>query len=504
MPNAFGTNAPSGQDVKPVEARDRGHGPQRNGFRNLVILRSGGSVNKAMSVAKISGSCRMRVLKKAIVVLCVLAVVGYGGAWGLAQIFLNTGGTPTEPAAKVDAALIARGKYLADAGDCAACHTEPGGKPFAGGQPFATPIGTIYSTNITPDTATGIGRYSYADFVRAVRLGIAPGVGPLYPAMPFPSYAVISDGDMQALYAYFLHGIAPVRQADKAGTIPWPLSMRWPLAYWQFLFGRQAPFQPQAGHDAAWNRGAYLVEGLGHCGACHTPRGIAMQEVALNASNSEYLSGSVIDNWFAPSLRSEEHIGLGAWSVADIAQFLKTGHMASTAVFGSMTDVVEHSTQYLTDGDLSAIADYLKSLPAARSTDAFVPGKAQQTADTLKKPPYPSPGANVYMQACAGCHQPTGAGVPGTFPSLADNPIVISQYPESLIRVVLEGAPVAKVKSGGPTMPMPALGAMLSNKQIADVASFVRSAWGNSAPPVTEAQVASLRAATAPVAAAKK
>ncbi len=232
-----------------------------------------------------------------------------------------------------------------------------------------TPIGAIYSTNITPDQGkTGIGDYSFEDFDNAVRHGVAKNGDTLYPAMPYPSYARVSEEDMQALYAYFMHGVEPVEQANKASDIPWPLSMRWPLAIWRWTFAPEVKdFQAAAGQDPVLARGAYLVEGLGHCGACHTPRSITMQEKALSNGErgEDYLAGSSapMDGWIAKSLRGDHRTGLGSWSEADLVSFLRTGRSERSAVFGGMTDVVEHSMQYLSDADLTAIARYLKSLP---------------------------------------------------------------------------------------------------------------------------------------------
>ena len=258
-------------------------------------------------------------------------------------------------------ALIKQGEYLARAGDCVACHTAKGGKPFAGGLAMETPIGTIYSTNITPDK-NGIGSYSFEDFDKAVRHGVAQNGSTLYPAMPYPSYARVNEADMRALYAYFMKGVKPVEQANQEADIPWPLSMRWPLAIWRWLFAPAVEdFKPDAGKDVVLNRGAYLVEGLGHCGACHTPRALTMQEKALNASDSPaFLSGSApLEGWIAKNLRGDHKDGLGSWSEDQLVQFLKTGRSDRSAVFGGMSDVIVHSMQYMSDEDLTAIARYL-------------------------------------------------------------------------------------------------------------------------------------------------
>ncbi|MEJ5066220.1 cytochrome c [Erwinia rhapontici] len=381
-------------------------------------------------------------------------------------------------------ALIQRGDYLARAGDCVACHTKAGGEPFAGGLPMATPIGTIYSTNITPDKQSGIGGYSYDDFQKAVRHGVAKNGDTLYPAMPYPSYAVVSDDDMQALYAYFMHGVKPVAQANQESDIPWPLSMRWPLAIWRGIFAPDVKaFQPIKGQDAVLARGQYLVEGLGHCGACHTPRSITMQEKALNNDEgSDFLSGSnaPIDGWTASNLRGDGRDGLGRWSEDDLVQFLRMGRNDHTAVFGGMTDVVQHSLQHLTPEDATAIARYLKSLGAKDPNQVgFTPDDT--VAKALWKGDDSKTGASVYVDSCAACHKTDGSGYKRFFPELRGNPVVLAEDPTSLIHIVLSGAQLPGMKDAPTTITMPAFGWRLNDQQVADVVNFVRTSWGNTA-----------------------
>lgn len=393
--------------------------------------------------------------------------------------------------------LIKRGEYLARAGDCVACHTSKDGKPFAGGLPMETPIGTIYSTNITPDKESGIGSYSYDDFQKAVRHGIAKNGDTLYPAMPYPSYAVVSDEDMQALYAYFMHGVAPVAQQNKESDIPWPLSMRWPLAIWRTVFAPNVKaFQPKAGEDKELARGRYLVEGLGHCGACHTPRSFTMQEKALNdAKGSDYLAGSnaPIDGWTASNLRGDNRDGLGRWSQDDLAQFLRTGRNDDTAAFGGMTDVVEHSLQYLSEEDINAIARYLKSLGAKDPSQAgFQPDDA--VAQALWKGDDSKPGAATYVDSCAACHRTDGRGYKRFFPALRGNPVVLADDPTSLIHIVLTGGTLPGVKDAPSSVVMPGFGWRLNDNQVADVVNFIRTSWGNKGEkPVTAHDVAEVR-----------
>ncbi len=394
--------------------------------------------------------------------------------------------------------MVKRGEYLARAGDCVACHTAKGGKPFAGGLPMATPIGTIYSSNITPDKQTGIGAYSYDDFEAAVRRGIAKNGDTLYPAMPYPSYAVVSDEDMHALYAYFMQSVTPVAQENKATDIPWPLSMRWPLAIWRKIFAPEVkPFTPVASDDATINRGRYLVEGLAHCGACHTPRAITMQEKVLNGQdNSTYLAGSSapIDGWTASNLRGDNREGLGRWSEQDLEQFLRYGRNDQTAVFGGMTDVVEHSLQYLTDEDITAIARYLKTLAPKDPNQKPFAGD-DTVAKALWQGDDQKTGASEYVDSCAACHKTDGTGYKRFFPQLKGNPVVLDSDPTSLIHIILTGARLPGVKGAPTAITMPAFGWRMNDQQVADLVNFVRSSWGNqSQTSVTADDVAKLRA----------
>lgn len=390
--------------------------------------------------------------------------------------------------------LIKQGEYLARAGDCVACHTAKGGKPFAGGLPMETPIGVIYSTNITPDK-TGLGDYSFEDFDKAVRHGVAKSGSTLYPAMPYPSYARVSDSDMQALYAYFMKGVEPVAQENKDSDIPWPLSMRWPLAAWRWMFAPAVEaHQAQAAADPVVSRGAYLVEGLGHCGACHTPRALTMQEKALSAADGNaFLSGSApLEGWIAKSLRGDHKDGLGSWSEEQLVQFLKTGRSDRSAVFGGMSDVVVHSMQYMSETDLTAIARYLKSLPAVDSKDQ--PHQYdKQVAEALWKGDDRKPGASVYIDNCAACHRTDGHGYTRVFPALAGNPVVQTADATSLINIVLNGGTLPATHAAPSTFTMPAFAWRLSDQEVADVVSFIRGSWGNKGAPVKANDVADLR-----------
>lgn len=397
-----------------------------------------------------------------------------------------------------DPVLIARGAYLAKLGDCAGCHTVPKqGAPFAGGLGMGSPFGIIYSTNITPDLQTGIGRYSYADFEHAVRDGVAPGGKRLYPAMPYASFTKINDADMQALYAYFMHGVQPVNHRPPETRLPFPFSLRWGLFFWDVAFVQHARFKPHDEHDAQWNRGAYIVQSLGHCGACHTPRGPGFEERGYDESSRSYLTGGANDNWFAPNLTGDPGSGLGRLSQRDIVSFLRSGHGVGVHVvtFGSMVAVVEDSAQYFDDDDLNAVAHYLKSLPVRAPSGAYDPRspKTAQMAVALKTGEIERPGAGLYLSFCAKCHQADGRGVPQKFPALAGNPAVLAPDTSSLIRLVVEGGNSPQTLGGPEHRKMPAFAKQFTDTEIASVLTFVRNNWGNEARPVVTRDVSVLR-----------
>jgi mono/diheme cytochrome c family protein len=398
--------------------------------------------------------------------------------------------------ATADPALIAKGEYVAQAGDCVACHTVKGGKPFAGGLPLETPIGMIYSTNITPDIKTGIGSYAFEDFDKAVRQGIRKDGSTLYPAMPFPSYARVSDEDMRALYAYFQSGVAAVSQPNRAVDIPWPLSIRWPLAYWRWMFAPQvSSVVPLKGDDPLRARGAYLVEGLGHCGTCHTPRAVTLQEKALSDDASgRFLSGGApIEGWIAKDLRGSSVTGLGRWTEQDIVAFLQTGRNDHTAVFGGMSDVVVHSLQHLSEPDLRAIAHYLKSLPAGDPNEKPLATTTDDTASKLHDLKVENLGGRVYADNCMACHRSDGMGYAQTFPGLARNAVLSDPAADSIIRIVLIGHTVPATEQAVTAYTMPAFGWRLSDEEVAAVTTFIRQAWGNTGTNVTAEAVSSVR-----------
>ena len=382
--------------------------------------------------------------------------------------------------------LLKRGEYVSRLGDCIACHTAVDGKPMAGGLALSTPFGMIYSTNITPDASTGIGNYSFTQFDQAMRKGVAADGHNLYPAMPFPSYAKMTTDDMQALFAYLKQGVTPVVQANKPSDMQWPFSMRWGLSLWKAVFLKDTAFKPDSSKSASWNRGAYIAQGLGHCGSCHTPRGIAFQEKAMGDADSggkQYLAGFTFNVWHAANLRD-------LWSVPETVRFLKTGRNSFGAAAGSMTEVIQHSTQHFTDADLTALAEYLKSLP---SGDAAASRKApaspvQASAADL----YKTRGGLGYVQFCSTCHRRDGRGVGDIFPTLAQNTSVQAKDATSVIHIALSGWQSATTQHSPRAFGMPGYSS-LDDREIAEITTFVRTQWGNQGEAVSADQVRKIR-----------
>jgi len=354
-----------------------------------------------------------------------------------------------------------------------------------------SPFGVIYSSNITPDRDIGIGRYSLHDFEQAIRHGVRRDGKRLYPAMPFPSFAGLTDADVADLYHYFMTEVKPVASRPPVTDLPFPFDQRWGLYFWDAVFVRHAPFEAHSDQSVAWNRGAYLVRTLGHCGACHTPHGPAYEERGYDESAPLFLTGATLDHWYAADLSGNRAAGTGRLDERDIVALLRTGHNDTSAVFGSMADAVSVSTQYLSDADLAAIAVYLKSLPARGEKATYRPGALAASAPaqaSLRE----RPGAGIYGGFCQKCHGAEGAGEAGKYPALAGNQAVLAADPVGLIRLVLEGGSSPATAQSGPEK-MPAFEHELSDADIADVLTYLRSAWGNGAAPVTTKTVGALR-----------
>jgi mono/diheme cytochrome c family protein len=376
--------------------------------------------------------------------------------------------------------VIEHGRYMAIAGDCAACHTAKGGEPFAGGGALETPFGTLLSPNITPDLATGIGGWTDDQFVDAVRNGIGHHGIHLYPAMPYTYYTKMFRADVIAIRA-FIDTLQPVRNEVHANQLPFPFNQRETMLGWNELYFTPREFNPDPSKSAEWNRGAYLVEGAEHCGLCHTPKNVMGGD-----ENSRAMQGSVLQNWYAPDLTGDRRVGIGDWTVDDIVLYLKTGRNRYDIASGPMADAVHHSTSHLTDADLRAIAVYLKELP---------PGGGDLPQPVSGQEPAMQQGQAIYNNQCAACHTVGGEGIVGLFSRLSGAPLVQQAQATSLIRVVLEGSR-AVATDEAPTGPaMPSFAWKLSDTDIAAVITYIRNSWGNAALPVSPGEVGNMRQA---------
>ena len=401
---------------------------------------------------------------------------------------LALSGVALQAQAEDEAALIKQGEYLSRLGDCMACHSVAGKAAYAGGLAIESNLGTIYSTNITPDKAHGIGNYSEQQFSDAVRKGVLPDGSRLYPAMPYPDYAKISDADMHALWVYFMKGVKPSSEQPQETKLSFPFSQRWGMRFWNWAFTSDKPFQPIGGASAEVNRGAYIVESLGHCGSCHTPRGLGMNEKSLDSSDKTFLAGGSLNNWDVPSLRGMPH-----WSEQEVIDYLQTGRNDKAAVGGEMKSVIEHSSSHMTDADLKAIAAYLKFLGGNPPLQAYNVQAQQQTEAKLTAAKNLSEGERLYLDNCGACHFVTGKGAPGIFPELDQATIVNAGNPTGLIHTILVGAQQPSTAKAPSTLAMPGFGQRLSDEEVAQLATFVRQGWSNRAAAVTKEQVADVR-----------
>lgn len=390
-----------------------------------------------------------------------------------APIAMLTAPIPDGP----NADLIRRGRYLTIAGDCVSCHTRAGGHPFEGGLGLKTPFGVIYSPNITSDHDNGVGGWTPDQFFAALHKGVAPGGKYLYPALPYPHFTTIPRADSDAILAY-LKTVPAHNYVQPANRLPFPLDIRLGMIAWNALNFSPHAFRPDPSKPLAWNRGAYLVEGLGHCGACHTAK------TALGAERHDRaLQGGKLDNWVAPDLTGNGRTGLGNWSAADIVEYLKTGRNAHSNAAGQMAEVVTYSTSLLNDQDLAAIATYLKSLKPSAETASPPPAAAAMRA-----------GGAIYADACTACHLAAGKGQPRLFPPLAGSAAAQQADPTGVIRLILAGGRTAPTRARASFQSMPSFAWKLNDQQVADVATYIRNSWGNRAKPVTGRQVGDLRA----------
>ena len=414
----------------------------------------------------------------AVLIPAVVGVVGFGvfaAVWGVPSV-------PNHPTA-ADDKTIAKGKYLAAAGDCASCHTAEGGEEFAGGLPIDTPFGRLYSSNITPDADTGIGGMTSAEFYQLIAYGADSVFRPLYPAMPYTSFHNVTREDSDALHAYFM-SITPVKASAESNEMDFPFNIR-PLMFgWNFLFASREAFKNDPDKDEVWNRGAYLVEGLGHCGECHTPRNLLG---AMEASDS--LAGAIIEDFEAPDIRAEALEARG-WNREDLALYFETGASPEGSTFGPMFLAVKNSLRLLTHDDRVAIANYLLDLPddAPSKGEAILSGLGQDAHLNES-------GQALYLSHCSLCHGPEGQGVPDAMPPLEGNSTLAEADGVNLVQVIVQGVPTQAISQTSGYGPMPSFRDRLDVTQIADIVNYLRSAFaagGEELPPLTSTDVAKI------------
>lgn len=426
----------------------------------------------------------MKLTLRLLIALAILVLIAAGAVyWMQPGVLPERPGAGSHGATNATTQIINRGEYLARAGDCVACHTLPNGKPFAGGRPMPTPFGALYVPNITPDDETGIGRWTADDFYRMMHTGVSKDGTLLYPAMPFASYTKVTRADSDAIYAYLM-SVTPVKQPNRPHELKFPFNNRDLLLGWRTLYFKEGEYVPDPAQTVEWNRGAYLVQGLGHCAMCHT---------AINAlggsSESKAFEGGMIpnQNWYAPSLTSNREAGLGNWDIQDIADLLQVGVSHRGTTYGPMAEVVYNSLQYLSDDDVKAMAVYLKALP---QRDSEPPPTSQAR---LVDPGVMETGRKVYAAQCAVCHGDEGKGHPPAFPPLAGNQSITMSSPVNSIRMVLNGGYAPGTKKNPRPHGMPPFSHILSDEEVAAVVTYIRVAWDNSGTPVAPAQANELR-----------
>ncbi len=395
----------------------------------------------------------------------------------MAAVSTNSSSPSTAAIDPQDFEQIERGHYLSIVGSCETCHTQAGEPRFAGGRPIETPFGLLISPNITPDPDTGIGAWSDDEFVNSLTKGRGRHGTYLYPAMPYTYMTRTTRADALAIRAY-LNTVPAVRNAVKSNQLPFPFNIRSAMAAWNALFFTPGEFKPVPGKSEEWNRGAYLAEGLMHCGMCHTPKNVLGGD-----RTGERLQGYALQGWFAPNITNDTRRGLGGWSVDDIVSYLKSGHNRTTDATGLMSEVVSLATSKMSDADLRAMAVYLKD-------QSGPPPGAPAAADSAVM----TRGGRIYADECSACHAPDGKGVSGMIPSLNGSALAQQDDPTSMLRVLLRGAR-SVATDRAPTAPaMPAFGPVLSNDDAAAVLTFVRNSWGNKAAPVSADTVSRARA----------
>ncbi len=422
-----------------------------------------------------------RVVITTFLLLLVIAV-GLAVAWNV----FRPGFLPhvAGPQGAAPAKVLDRGEYLARAGDCVACHTEPGGTEFAGGRAMPTPFGNLYTPNITPDDETGIGRWTADEFYRMMHTGLSRDGTLLYPAMPFASYTKVTREDCDAIFAY-LQSVPPAKRKNRPHELRFPFNKRDLLLGWRTLYFKEGEYKADPAQSAPWNRGAYLVQGLGHCSMCHT----AINALGGSSESKEFEGGMIPNqNWYAPSLTSNREAGLGDWSQQDGVDFLVAGASHRGAVYGPMAEVVYNSLQYMTDEDAQAMVVYLKTLPP-RDSEAL-PTSSARMVDPLA---VMETGRQTYEKQCAMCHGKEGLGFPPMYPPLAKNQSITMSSPVNSIRMVLNGGYAPGTRKNPRPYGMPPFAHLMNDATVAAVVTYIRVAWENTGTPVKPAQVNELR-----------
>jgi len=440
----------------------------------------------------------------------LFALAALGGVALLAFLFIPVQRTPAQAALPPDwQPAEGQGEYAMRVADCAACHTAPDGAPFAGNRAIESPLGTIYSANITPDPETGIGNWSLDDFRAALYDGMRPDGSHLYPAMPYENFRRMTEEDIRAIYSYFMDEVEPVHQPTLAAEVPFPFNQTWGLRAWKWVaLTDQAGFTPTT-DDPLLARGEYIVEGPGHCSACHSPRNLVMAQAGIDLRSADYLAGGEVEGWTAPPLRGLQSAVRG-WSAEDIALILATGRNAHAATNGQMQLVVRDSTSHLTEEDLMAIGAFLVSVndpdaprpgavrPQAGTTQTYAQmmaegGSTETQRLLMAADPDMALGPRLYLDNCSACHFVDGLGADEVFPELDGNSLVTAEHAAGLISIILVGGELPSTPLRPYRLKMPGFGDRLSDEEIAELASFVRSAWTNNAPPVTAGDVSDLR-----------
>lgn len=432
-------------------------------------------------------------MKKLLKIFAGLVVVGITCLLAFIFVPVQRTGATTQLAADFKPAE-GRGEYLMRASDCMACHTNEGGTPFAGGRAIQSPMGTIWTTNITPDKETGIGNYTLDDFRAVLYDGVTPNGTHLYPAMPYENYRKLTEEDVVALYEYFMNEVKPVPNKIEQTKLAFPFNMRFGLRAWNWVALRgEAGFAPNTSEDGVFNRGKYLVEGPGHCAACHSPRSVMMTQDGIDETSKSFLSGGEIDNYTAPDLRGPTS-GPQKWTVEETAAYLATARNAHSTATGEMMLVVRDSTQYLTSEDNTAIASFLKKIGSSEPSQAKNAEAATQTEQMLSsaKPDMPL-GPRLYLDNCGGCHLVNGKGAPEIFPELDGNSLVTAKSSKGLVSVILHGAELPSTEKRPMKVRMQGYEDRLSDEEIATLATFLRNAWTNKASDVTAQDVEAIR-----------